>query len=456
MELFGEILKKLKGDYVDIFLEERFISQLQMDENKIQKCSAIFDKGIGVRIIKNGKISYAFTNDITKNGIKEIISALKSYSHIDGKINLKKLLLQQSNKHFIKHHPHTVNLSEKIKVLKEANNVAWKESEKIKQVKVLYSDFIQKVNIANSEGYYTDEERIYSLFLVHVTAHDNGVIQTGYETIGGLKGFEIFEENSPEEIAKKSAKRAIMMLKARRIKGGRMPVVISSEAGGTMIHEAIGHGLEADLVHDGLSVYSVYKDKIGTQIASPLITVIDDPTLPNMRGSYVFDDEGTPSQRTVLVEKGILINYLYDKHTALKNGKSSTGNGRRQSYEHYPIPRMSNTFIDTGIHSPEEIIRSVDKGFFVKKMGGGQVNTVTGEFVFEVQEGYVIEKGTIGEPVRGSLLIGTGQEILKNIDMVGNDIGFSIGTCGKNSQGVPVTDGMPTIRIPEIVVGGQT
>ncbi len=454
MDYFIDILNKIRGDYVDIFFEERLINQFQMEENKIQKCSTTFEKGIGVRLIKDNKIHYAFTNDLTKKGIDEIIFSLRNANSLGKNTNLNKLIQQKVDKNFfIKNDPQQINLKDKIKIIKRANAVAWQESENIKQVKVLYADYKQKIKIANSDGYFTDEERIYTLFLIHVIAYENGVIQTGYEATGGLKGFEIFDECDYEGLAKKAAKRAVMMLNAKRIKGGRMPVVISSEAGGTMIHEAIGHGLEADLVHEGLSVY---KDKIGEKVASDLITVIDDPTIPNMRGSYIFDDEGTPSHRTVLVEKGILINYLYDKYNALKEGKSSTGNGRRQSYEYYPIPRMSNTFIAPGNHSPEQIIHSIEQGFFVKKMGGGQVNTVTGEFVFEVQEGYTIEKGEIGDPVRGALLIGTGQEILKNIDMVGNDLGFSIGTCGKNSQGVPVTDGMPTLRIPEIVVGGQT
>ncbi len=450
MEFFSDILNNLKGEYVDIFFEEKITNQLQMEENKIQKCSAIIDKGFGVRLIIDKKIFYAYTNDLTKNGIAELISSLKNYKQSGSYINLKKVF--SSNQFLIKRKPQDVNMLEKIKFVKRANDTSWLQSKEIKQVKVLYSDMIQTIKTANSEGYFTEEERIHTLFLVHATASENETIQTGYEAVGGLKGVELFEEISPEEIAIKATKRAIMMLKAKRIKGGRMPVVISSEAGGTMIHEAIGHGLEADLVQEGISVYS---GKLGDRIASEFITVIDDPTLPNMRGSYLFDDEGTPSQRTVLVEKGVLVNYLYDKYTAMKEGKASTGNGRRQSYEHYPIPRMSNTFIAPSNHSPEEIVRSVDKGLFIKKMGGGQVNTVTGEFVFEVQEGYLIEKGSIGQPVRGALLIGTGQEILKNIDMVGNDLGFSIGTCGKNAQGVPITDGMPTIRIPEIVVGGE-
>ncbi len=445
---FADILSKIQGDYADVFYEEKITTQLNMEENRVQKSSSTFDRGIGVRVIKEEKVFYAYTNDLTKNGIEKVIEQIKSEHN--NLISLKKI--EPKNYFTVKNNPEAFALTDKLKFVKRANDYAWGLGKDIRQVKVLYGDSIQKIKIATSEGYYTEEERIHTIFLVHVVAFQDGVIQTGYEVIGGLKGIEIFEETPPEELAEKAGKRALMMLKARRIKGGRMPVVISSEAGGTIIHEAIGHGLEADLVQEGLSVYA---GKIGESVASQLITVVDDPTLPNMRGSYLFDDEGTPSQRTMLVQDGVLVNYLYDKATAMKEGKNSTGNGRRQSYEHYPIPRMSNTFIAPGKHSPEEIIRSVERGFFVKKMGGGQVNTVTGEFVFEVQEGYLIEKGQIGEPVRGALLIGTGQEILKSIDMVGTDLGFSVGTCGKNFQGVPVTDGMPTIRIPEIVVGGE-
>jgi len=265
-------------------------------------------------------------------------------------------------------------------------------------------------------------------------------------------GFELFQDNPPNQIAETASRRALMMLGARRAPGGKMPVVLSSDAGGTMIHEASGHGLEADLAQTGMSVYSGRK---GEQVASPLITVIDDPTLPLKRGSYGFDDEGVKAQRTTLVEKGILKGYLYDYLTAMKDGTTSTGNGRRESYHSRPLPRMSNTFIAPGQMDPEAILHATRSGLFVKKMGGGQVNTVNGDFVFEVTEGYLIEDGEIGEPVRGATLTGNGPDILKAIDMVGSDLGFGIGTCGKEGQGVPVADAQPTLRIPEIVVGGE-
>lgn len=218
-----------------------------------------------------------------------------------------------------------------------------------------------------------------------------------------------------------------------------------------MIHEAVGHGLEADLAQSGLSVYS---NRIGDRIASPLITVVDDATLEGKRGSFRFDDEGIDAERTVLVDKGVLKTFLYDRLTALKDGARSTGNGRRESYKYRPIPRMTNTMIVPSEFDPVEILRSTSKGLYVKKMGGGQVNTVNGDFVFEVSEGYLIENGSIGEPVRGATLTGNGPQVLMSIDRVGSDLGFSIGTCGKDGQGSPVSDAQPTLRIPEITVGG--
>ncbi len=230
-----------------------------------------------------------------------------------------------------------------------------------------------------------------------------------------------------------------------------MPVVLSSEAGGTMVHEAVGHGLEADLSQNGLSVYT---GKVGQQVGSPLVTVVDDATLPNRRGSFRFDDEGVEAQRTVLVENGVLKGFLYDRLTAMKDGASSTGNGRRESYMARPIPRMTNTMIVPGESEPADILRSCDSGLLVKKMGGGQVNTVNGDFVFEVSEGYLIEKGKMGEPVRGATLVGNGPQVLSSITMVGNDLGFAIGTCGKDGQGAPVADAQPTLLITDIIVGG--
>ncbi len=455
-DLLLKVLRKtlsLGGEYADIFIEQRKPVLIQLEDNKIEKIFSGIDTGAGIRLISGGKTFYAFSNDLSEKSLLEIAGHLIKASKTSVKDISLDLRKQKPNVDFnIKLLPETVPVSKKIDLVRTANKTARDFDNRIKQVIVMYRDSVQKVQIATSEGLTAEDDRIHSLMVVHVIASENGVIQTGYEPAGGFIGFELFDKTKPEELALAASKRATMMLGSKRAPGGRMPVVISSEAGGTMIHEAIGHGLEADLTQQGLSVYS---KKIGKQIASSLITVLDDATLPNKRGSFRFDDEGTPSQSTLLVKEGILVSYMYDKLTAMRDNTKSTGNGRRESYQNRPIPRMTNTFIASGKTKPDEIVKSTPNGLFVRKMGGGQVNTVTGDFVFDVQEGYIIENGNIVEPVRGATLTGNGPEILKAIDMVGSDLGFSIGTCGKDSQGAPVSDAMPTIRIPEMVVGGE-
>ena len=455
-ELLTKALKKAissGGEYAEIFVENKKPTLIHLEDSKIEKVISGVDYGIGIRLIYDGRTAYAYSNDLSEESLLNAaseVSKAASKKATDSIIDLK--TKSPSVSFDIRLFPENVPVEKKISLVRKADNIARGYDSRIRQVSVIYNDFIQKVQIATTEGTIAEDERIHTLSVIQVVASDNGIVQTGYESIGGSLGFELFDEIDIEELSLKAAKRAIMMLTARRAPGRRMPVVISSEAGGTMIHEAIGHGLEADLVQQGLSIYS---KKMGQEIASSLVTVIDDSTIQKKRGSFRFDDEGMPSQHTVLLEKGILKSYMYDKLTAIKDGVLSTGNGRRQSYQYRPIPRMTNTFIAPGDTPPEKIINSVDYGLFVKKMGGGQVNTITGDFVFDVQEGYLIKKGLVEEAVRGATLAGNGPEVLKSIDMVGSDLGFSIGTCGKDSQGVPVSDAMPTVRIPEIVVGGE-
>jgi len=457
-ELLEEILKtalRNGGEYADIFIECIRPLSIHLEDSKIEKISPGLEIGAGIRVIHNLRTSYAYTNDLSEGSLREIAYAVSKA--VRDSIKEETLEIDMTNvtprvDFEIREYPDQVNLEKKIQVIKEADYAARSTGKDIRQVTIIYRDLIQDILIGTSDGVYARDERVHTLIIVNVIASDGEILQTGYEPVGGFTGFELFDNQKVIDIAQKAANRALMMLSAKKAPGGRMPVVISSEAGGTMIHEAVGHGLEADLAYEGLSVYA---GKIGQEIASPLITIVDDPTLPGKRGSFRFDDEGVPAKRNVLVEKGVLKRYMYDRLTAMKEGTKSTGNGRRQSFRHRPIPRMTNTYIEPGKDDPESIISSVEKGFFVKKMGGGQVNTVTGEFVFEVSEGYLIEKGRIGEPVRGATLIGNGPDIIKTIDMVGNDLGFAIGTCGKDAQGAPVSDAMPTVRIPEMVIGGE-
>lgn len=453
---FQKILKaalKEGGEFADIFAERSLTTSIACEDNRIEKVVSGTDSGVGIRVIFNRRSAYAFSNDLSEMSLLQLAESAAKAAKGEIKASVLDLRKKESSVRFeIRKAPQDIAITVKAALVERANKTARGHDKRIRQAAVIYRDSLQEVIVANSEGLLCEDRRIGTVFLVQVVAAEGDIIQTGYEPVGGHMGFEVFDRVSPEEVALIAAKRGIMMLSARKAPAGKMSVVLSSEAGGTMVHEAVGHGLEADLAQQGLSVYT---GKLGQQIASPLITVVDDSTLPGKRGSFAFDDEGTESRKRVLIENGILKGYMYDRLTAMKDGVSSTGNGRRESYQHQPIPRMTNTLISPGSGNPAEIIKSVEKGLFVKKMGGGQVNTVNGDFVFEVTEGYLIENGSIGEPVRGATLTGNGPEVLNMIDMIGNDQGFSIGTCGKDGQGAPVSDAQPTLRIPEIIVGGH-
>ena len=440
------------GEFADIYFEEGNSTVIICEDGKVEKVIAGADRGVGIRVISDQRTAYAFTNEITEKALLSLagsVSKAVKGKRFDGAMDLRQKIVGRGFP--ISTPPAEVSLHDKVSTVTRADRTARGVDARIRQVTAVYRDGMVTTQVVNSCGEFLEFSRTGTVFMVQVVASDGHLIQTGYEPLGGFRGFEIFQEKSPEELALTAARRGLMMLGARKAPGGMMPVILSSEAGGTMVHEAIGHGLEADLAQSGMSVYS---GKIGIQVASPLVTVIDDATIPNARGSFSFDDEGTPGQRTVLVENGILKGYMYDRLTAMKDGCQSTGNGRRESYQTKPIVRMTNTLITPGSSQPEAIIKSVNRGLFVRKMGGGQVNTVNGDFVFEVSEGYLVENGQISEPVRGATLTGNGPEVLQKITMVGNDLGFGIGTCGKEGQGVPVSDAQPTLLISGITVGG--
>jgi TldD protein len=440
------------GEFADIYFEEGSSTSIVCEDGKIEKIVAGTDRGVGIRVISDLRTAYAYTNEVTEKALLELartVSRAVRGREFGAPIDLRAKIVGAGFP--IKTLPDSVPLQDKVALVRRADDAARRIDQRVRQVMVVYRDGRVRTQIANSLGDFIETGRTGTVFLAQVVASQGEVIQTGYEPIGGFRGFELFDATSPEEVARTAAGRALMMLSARKAPAGTMPVVISSEAGGTMVHEAIGHGLEADLAQAGMSVYT---GKIGTQVASSLITVIDDATIPHARGSYSHDDEGVAAQKTVLVENGILKCYLYDRLSAMKDGCASTGNGRRESYHAKPIVRMTNTLIAPGESSPEAIVREVEQGLFVKKMGGGQVNTVTGDFVFEVSEGYLIQNGIIGEPVRGATLTGNGPDVLKKVTKIGNDLGFGIGTCGKDGQGAPVSDAQPTLLISEITVGG--
>jgi TldD protein len=439
------------GDFAELYMETRLGTSIICEARRIEKFLITEEYGIGLRVVMGERSAYAYTNDTTSlDELADTVASAMRSGRFDGNISLMRRPPNSTSLANID--PKSVEAKAKIALVKRAQDVAWGMDSSVVQVKVMYGDGSRNVFIANSQGFIAEDNRDSVIFVVQGIVARDSLMETGYESIGGTRGFELLEERPPEEVAERAISRALRTIKARKAPGGIMPVVLSSEAGGTMIHEAIGHGLEADLAGEGLSVYS---GMIGQQVASKNITVIDDGSIKGLRGSMGCDDEGNPTARTVLVENGILKGFMTDLITAKKFDLPLTGNGRRESYQHRPIPRMTNTMIHPGDMNPEEIIRKAASGLFVKKMGGGQVNTVTGDFVFNVSEGYMIEHGTVGEPIRGATLIGNGPKILGSIEDVGNDLGYSIGTCGKDGQGVPIADAQPTLLIPKITVGGE-
>ncbi len=441
------------GEFAEAFYEHTNANRIHFEDRKCDQISSGIDSGVGLRVIYGNQSVYGYTTEITQAGLTELAIALSKA--VSGKISVKSIAFDKVKSDFhyrIQKNPSEWNLKQKLKLVERADQTAWAGCKDVTQISVAYIETLRKISIANSLGYLASDEKQYLTMFVQAVGTRNGQTQTSYEAEGGYIGLELFEQNTPETIANECTRRLHILLSAKPAPAGTMPVVLSSEAGGTMIHEAVGHGLEADLACNGLSVY---QNQLGKTVASPLISVVDDGTMPTRRGSYAVDDEGVVSQKNMLIENGVLKSYMVDRLSHIKFNLPLTGNGRRESYRFKPIVRMTNTYIVSGKDDPEKILKQTEKGLFVKAMGGGQVNTVTGDFVFAVTEGYLIHNGEIGSAVKGATLTGNGPEVLKKVDRVGSDLGFAIGTCGKDGQGAPVTDAQPTIRIPELIVGGE-
>ncbi len=449
-----ETLLERSGTYADIYVDTRNYTFIQLESGKVEKLEQGEDSGVGLRVITPWKTYYASTNSFEEPHLVELARRLSGYT--DGDAGRPAAAVggdvHASYPFSIARDPGGVDIRDKLQLVRSFEAKVRSMESRIVQVRIMYRDTRQNITIATAGEGSKHDSRMQVIFTVLVVGRDGSEVQTSYETAGGFYGFEYFTDELMDSLAEKTVKRLQGLLSAKEAPSGMKTVVLASQAGGTMIHEAIGHGLEADLAMEGLSCY---KGLLGCQIASPLISVVDDATIPHMRGTYAFDDEGVPSQRTVLVENGVLKNYLFDRFHAMKYSMPSTGNGRRESYRYRPIPRMTNTMIVPGKHDPAEILASVDDGVLVVKMGGGQVDTVRGDFVFEISEGYIIEKGAVGPMIKNATMMGNGLKVLKDIDMVGSDLGFGIGTCGKDGQGVPVSDAQPTLRIPGIIVGGR-
>lgn len=452
------------GDLAEIFVESTASTRIIYEGGRVDRVVDGIDRGAGLRLIFDRRSLYGYTTDLTEKSLLDLAEALaaaveNSEAKGASQISPRQFEWQRPSQsatqiasYQVLQSPRKIGLGEKIAIAQRIESAARSEFPDARQVSAMVLDSLRTILVINSDGTFTSDSKTYLQMMAQVVGEKEGRLESAYETNGGYVGLEFFEEVSPESIGQSAAARVKILLGAQPAPAGTMAVVLAAEAGGTMIHEAVGHGLEADLACNGLSVY---QGKIGQLVASPLITVIDDGTLPGKRGSYAFDDEGNPSKKNVLIENGILKGYLVDRLSAMKFDTMVTGNGRRESFRHKPIVRMTNTYIAPGQDDPAQILKDTPQGIFVKAMGGGQVNTVTGDFVFAVTEGYLIENGQLGAPIRGATLVGNGPKVLSSVDRVGHDLGFSTGTCGKDGQGAPVTDAQPTLRIPQLTVGGE-
>lgn len=440
---------KRGGDYADLYLSKNYTGTVAAEDKRIEHFYRGFDEGAGIRVMKGDFSAYFYTNDLSFDAL---LALAERAGESIGSGDVAAPFEWREKKNPTGTDSEVYDLEKVGRLIRDVNTYAWQISDQIIQVSLGYGDAKKEVLTASSEGKLINSLIHRKRFFVKVIAAQNGEPQTSMETLGDTEDVFSWDEATLKAKVDAAAKRAIKQLTAKNAPSGTMSVVLSSEAGGTMVHEACGHGLEGDAVSKGLSLY---KDKIGEKVAAEKVTVIDDATLSNHYGSYRYDDEGNEGRRNVLIENGVLKQYMYDIRSARKMQTSSTGNGRRESYQYTPQVRMSNTFIAPGKDDPASVIADVKSGLFVVKMGGGQVNTTNGDFVFEVSEAYLIENGKLTTPVKNASLIGNGPKTLSSVFAVGDDLGFAIGTCGKGGQSVPVGDAQPTLGISELVVGGK-
>lgn len=441
------------GDFAEVFVEDKYNSNIKLVGGQIENIVSGRDYGVGIRIFDKFNCIYAFTNDSTECNLvkvaKEAASALQGTT-IDLKLNFMKA--NSTNYNPIKIMPSNVEKKAKIDLMRKGYEVAKNYDPSISQVTVNYLDGEQNVLIANSDGLMAEDKRVRTRYSVSSVASKDGEMQEGFYGPGASMGFEFFDKINVEEVATEASRIAKTMVHAEYCPSGVMPVIMDNEFGGVLFHEACGHALEATSVAKGGSALC---NKLGETIASTLVTAIDDGTMPNEWGTTNIDDEGTPTQRNILIENGVLKSYMIDRLNGRRMGMDSTGSARRQSYKYAPTSRMNNTYIAAGDSNLEEIIANTEKGLYAKKLGGGSVNTSTCDFNFAVMEGYLIENGKILKPVRGATLIGNGVKVLQYIDMVGDDLSLGQGMCGSLSGSIPAGLGQPPIRVKSLTVGGR-
>jgi len=453
-ELLNRVIKRALekgGEFAEVYVEKRISRNILMEESKFKSAVFGIDQGAGVRVISGDKTGYAYTDEITED--KLIRAADVASTIAKGSKQIKPVDIQATErKSFI-----TVKLplneiadSKRLEVMSRANQAALDYDSRIKMASVSYYDEMRGRTIANSEGLLLSDELPLLFFIVQALGVGNNTQHMGRERLSHHSGFEMFEKVTPEEVARNCARESIVMLEAKDAPAGKMDVVMQNGWGGVLVHEAVGHPLEADIVAKKIGIFT---GKMGKKVASDVFTMVDDGSLPNFRGTTNFDDEGTQMKRNVLIKDGMLEKCLTDILSAKQLNMERTGNGRRESFRFIPIPRMTNTFIEKGKSKPEDILASTKSGIYVQSLSGGSVDSITGVFNFTCREAYLVENGKKTTPVKGATLIGSSLDIISNIDAVGDDLDFGPGICGKG-QSAEVSAGQPTVRLRGINVGG--
>jgi TldD protein len=442
------------GDYADLFFERRESATLVLEDGAVRSASASSSGGVGVRVLSGERTGYAYTEEFTREAVRH--AARTAAAIADGGRDVPPVRLARGTRRDLYRDAaplvHSAP-SQKVPWLERADRAARAADPRVRSVLVVLEEELRSVAVVSSAGVIVEDVQPMTSFRVRAVAEDGTLRTQGGSAIAGRRGPELLADGAEERVGREAAQQAVLNLGARAAPAGAMPVVLGSAHSGVLLHEAVGHGLEADFNRKGLSRYS---GEVGKPVASPLVTVVDDGSLASERGSVNVDDEGNPSSETVLIENGVLRGYLQDRLSARLMGVAATGNGRRESYAASPMPRMTNTFIRPGPHDPEEILKSVSRGIYAVRFGGGQVDIGKGDFMFVTTEAWLIEDGRLTAPLRDVTLIGNGPEVMSRVTMLGNDARLSDQTwvCGKDGQNVPVGVGMPTVLISSMTVGG--
>jgi len=439
------------GDTADLFVEERQSLSMRLEDGRIEHALSGSDRGASVRVMRGGSTVFGYVDAVDERSLVRLATELSGVEGRSDDVTIALAPAARVDRRWVAKDPAGVEAAAKARLLHLADQAARSVSGDVRQVVAVYGENRQRVWIARSDGTMASDDRTRVMLSITVMAARDGLIQTGHDTLAHHGGFELLEEANVAQLAAEAAQRALVLLDSRPAPAGRMPVVLANGFGGVLFHEACGHGLEADYV---FKKSSVWQGKLGQRVAEAQVFAYDDGAGAGMWGSASCDDEGTAAQRTIVIEAGVLMSYLTDRLRARQLALPVTGNGRRQDHRSLPYPRMTNTYFGPGQATPEEVITDTAKGLYAKSLSGGQVDPATGDFVFGVAEGYLIEGGKVTAPVRGATLIGNGPEVLRNIDVIANDLDVKAGMCGKEGQQVPVGSGQPTLRIRELTVGG--